>query len=393
MGSPDVNVPEPTAEERGLQKEQTELLRLQRQMLLENQQMQEIFMPIFAKQMGLELGIDKNTGTLRWVKETAAAKQERLMNEKIRKQTLQELLNRPKEAEEEAALRDQQRDLLSLQIKEAQGRLTGPDAERKREIERLMDERSLKALKGELEIDPALERGLKEQEETLRERLSAQLGPGFETSSAGIEAMRKFEESAEVLRSEARKGVLTLSEQLSLSRQGADIAQGGFNVGASQAQIPGISPLSTAGFSFGAQNAGLQTQGALRSLISQPLQTVGGLGQVAAGFQMPIGTMQQDRSMQLQANMQNAQNSMSMMGGIGSLFGSIFGAMPFSSDEYNKEVLARVSETHDGVGIFIYRRDGEEPKLGVLAQDLMLHRPHAVVECDDGIYRVYRDAL
>lgn len=393
MSQPDVNVPAPTAQEQALQKEQTELLRLQKSTLIEQQKQMEIFMPIFARQMGLELGIDKNTGTLRWVKETAASKENRLLQEQIQKQTLQELLNAPGDRAKERELQDQQRELLQLQIKEQTERLTGPEAERRKEIEGLLNERTLKALRGELEIDPALERDIASQGQTLKERLQQQLGPGFETSSAGIEAMSKFEESANVLRHQARKGELTLGEQLSMARQGADIAQGGANLGATQARIPGIDPLSAGGFAFGAQNAGIASQQQMQSILQGGMQTAGGLGQIAAGYQMPIGTMQQDRSMQLQANMQNATNQTGFMNGMGSMFGSIFGALPFTSDEYNKTILARVSETLDGMGIYVYVREGEEPKLGVIAQDVMLHRPHAVVECEDGIYRVHRDAL
>lgn len=393
MGSPKVQAPKPTAEERALQAEQTELLRSQREILLQQQQQQAALLPIFAKQLGLQLEIDPETGQIKGGTELPGAAKQREMQEKLMELTLADLIGTPEGRAQAEALKKQQSELLGLQLAQQKEEMTGPEALRRKEIEGLLNERTLKALRGELEVDPALERDIREQRETLQERLRQQLGAGFETSTPGTEALNRFEESATILRDQARRGQLTLSEQLSLARQGADIAQGGSGMAATQTRIPGIDPLSAGGFAFGTSQGAMQNQGTLRQVLASPLGVAGGLGQVAAGFQMPIGTMQQNRQMELNASIVNAQNSMSMMGGIGSLFGSIFGALPFMSDEYNKNVLAKVSETPDGVGIYIWQREGEEAKLGVLAQDVLLHRPHAVVEGDDGIYRVHRDAL
>lgn len=386
MGSPKVSAPKPTAEEKALQREQTELLRSQREILLLQQKQQAAMLPLFAKQLGLTLDIDPETGVIKSATELPEFAKQRELQEQLMEKTLEDLLaGNPLEA--------QQEELLGLQLAAQKEEMTGPLAMQRKEIEGLLNERSLKALRGELEVDPALERDIRNQRETLRERLQNQFGSGFEGSSPGIEALQRFEESAEVLRSQARRGELTLAEQLSVARQGADIAQGGSGIAATQARLPGIDPLAAGGFAFGMGQGNQQSQTQLRSVLASPLGIAGGLGQVAAGFQMPIGSMQQDRQMQLNASIVNAQNQTSMMGGIGSLFGSIFGALPFSSDEYNKDVLAKVGEAPDGMGIYIYQRDGEEAKLGVIAQDVMLHRPHAVVECEDGILRVHRDAL
>lgn len=393
MSGPKVQAPKPSKEEKALQAEQTELLRQQREILMQQSQQQSALLPIFAKQLGLQLDIDPVTGVIKGGTELPGAVKQREMQEKLMELTLADLIGTPEGRAQAEALKKQQQELLGLQLQEQKDAMSGPEALRRKEIEGLLNERTLKALRGELEVDPALERDLREQKETLQGRLQQQLGAGFETSTPGIEALQRFDESAEILRSQARRGELTLSEQLSLARQGADIAQGGSGMAATQARIPGIDPLNAGGFAFGTSQGAMQNQGTLRQVLASPLGIAGGLGQVASGFQMPIGTMQQNRQMEMNANIVNAQNSMSMMGGIGSLFGSIFGAMPFMSDEYNKEVLARVGETHDGVGIFIYQREGEEAKLGVLAQDVALHRPEAVVEGEDGIYRIYREAL
>jgi len=391
-GPPTINTPSPSKEERLLQKEQVELLRLSKDTLLKQQKDFKLFMPIFAKQMGLQLGIDKG-GTLRWIKELPETIKQRELQEQIQEQTLQDLLKTPEERAEYKEFEAQQRELFGLQLQEQKDRMTGPDADRRNAIERLLQQRTLKALRGELEVDPALERNIKEQGTTLRDRLRQQLGSGYETSTPGMEALQRFDESANVLRSEARRGELTLSEQLSAARTGTDLALGSFGSSLQQSRIPGIDPFSAGGFAFGAGQGGLAQQQQVQNLIASPLGIAGGLGQVAGGFQMPIGTMQQDRNMQQNAAIQNANNSMSFMGGVGSMFGSIFSAMPFASDEYNKVVLGKISETDDGMGIYIYQREGEDAKLGVIAQDVLLHRPHAVVEGSDGVLRIYREAL
>jgi len=327
-GPPTISTPSPSKEERLLQKEQVELLRLSRETILKQQKDFKLFMPIFAKQMGLELGIDKG-GTLRWVKESKESKTQRALQERIEEQTLRELLEAPAERERRRGLENQQQELFGLQLQEQKESMFGEGAQRNKEIQRMLQERSLKALRGELEIDPALERNIKEQGQTLRERLESQLGPGYETSTPGIEALQRFDESANVLRSEARKGELTLSEQLSAARTGTDLAMQSFGASQAQGRIPGIDPLSAGGFAFGAGQGGMARQQQIQNLIASPLGIAGGLGQVAGGFQMPIGTMQQDRNMQQQASIQNANNSMAFMGGVGQMFGSIFSAMPF----------------------------------------------------------------
>ena len=81
-GPPTINTPSPSKEERLLQKEQVELLRLSKDTLLKQQKDFKLFMPIFAKQMGLQLGIDKG-GTLRWIKELPETIKQRELQEQI----------------------------------------------------------------------------------------------------------------------------------------------------------------------------------------------------------------------------------------------------------------------------------------------------------------------
>jgi hypothetical protein len=132
-----------------------------------------------------------------------------------------------------------QRDILNRQLREQQlvapilfaqaglipkfneeGELVGVDEEpTMRQIREGLQGRTLAALKGELPVDPLLERELGTQEATLRESLRRQFGPGFETSTPGIEALQKFREGRFGLMEASRRGELTLGESLSLGRQ------------------------------------------------------------------------------------------------------------------------------------------------------------------------------
>lgn len=166
MSSPDVTFPEPTPEERELQAEQLSILRESRTLQQEQLRVQNLLLPLFFEASGFEPTFEEG----RLTDITRA------------------------EPTELDTLRSQ--------------------------IEKGFLERSAAALSGDLPINPALERELQEGEETLRERLRKQLGPGFETSTPGIEALAQLRQRSTELREGARRGDLTLAEQLSLARSG-----------------------------------------------------------------------------------------------------------------------------------------------------------------------------
>ena len=151
---------------------------------------------------------------------------------------------------EQAALLRQQREMLAEQMRaqsllspylfreagvkpiyDAQGRMTGfeevPDelGGLRKGIEKSFLERSQAALEGKLPVNPALLRDIERQRTTLRERYRRNLGPGFETSTPYEEAQREQEESIEAILEGARRGDLTLAEQLGISRQQATDTQ------------------------------------------------------------------------------------------------------------------------------------------------------------------------
>lgn len=91
---------------------------------------------------------------------------------------------------------------------------------------------------------------------------------------------------------------------------------------------------------------------------------------------MPIGQLQNTRNMELQANIQNSQNSMAGLGAIGSIFGTVLGM----SDDSLKENLNKIGETPDGIGIYEYTwKDSPELgiQIGVMASEVKEKRPDA----------------
>jgi hypothetical protein len=300
-----VSVPGPSPEERDLQRNQAELLALQRQIIEEQRAQNRILLPFLAQQEGFDVTVDEH-GVITGVSMTAA----------------------------EAA-------------KRAQGD----------EVQRLLNERSLAALKGELPVDPGLERDLQQQEQDLRNKLQTQLGPGYETSTPGIQALDEFMRSAESLRYGARTGQLTLAEQLGITREQQN------------------------DFSRQSSEDVLRT-----SAIGDPLTFAGAFGQTARGYGQAQIPFIQQRQMQLQANIANAQSSMGLMGaGIG-LIGS------FLSDDEVKGDLVPVSETLDGIPIYEYTHAGTgERMIGVLASDVEKVRPWAVGRRFDKATVAYRE--
>ncbi|MFQ5915797.1 MAG: hypothetical protein ACE5JS_21700 [Nitrospinota bacterium] len=203
--TPDISVEAPpppppeTPEEIALQREQVELLRQQREMLERTFQQQEAFGPRLEDIFNVQTDI--------------AREQLRILQEQL---------------PEQEALREEQLRRIAEEEREF-----GP---LRRDIERGFLERSQAALRGELPVNPALLRGLEKSEEELRERLRRQLGPGFETSTPGIEALAEFGERRESLLEGARRADLTLAEQFGLARDASDFAR--FNPAFGAPDIP-----------------------------------------------------------------------------------------------------------------------------------------------------------
>jgi hypothetical protein len=241
MGKTSVKAPGPSPEELAVQREQLELLRSQRDILSRQLREQQLIAPILFQQAGVT----------------------------------------PKFNE--------------------QGEIIGFDEDpTMRQIREGLQGRTLAALKGELPVDPILERELGTQEQTLRESLRRQLGTGFETSTPGIEALQKFREGRFGILEASRRGELSLGESLGLARQQGQqealmrALQPNFAIsqafgGAAQGFGQALQP-----FQFGRQ-AQLQARMATGQLSQQQLASIlgivsGGAQGFGTGLGMAVGT-------------------------------------------------------------------------------------------------------
>lgn len=161
--------PPPSDEEKELQREQAVLLREQNAMLKEDRRMQELLQPLLLEEVGLSADRD------------------------------------------------------------ADGNITGfrraerPEDALRREIEVKALERTKAALAGELPVDPALMKDLAERERTLEDELIKDFGSvsAARTSTPGQQRMREFDIYKENVLGAARRGDMTLAQQLAQG-QGAD---------------------------------------------------------------------------------------------------------------------------------------------------------------------------
>lgn len=299
MGSK-TKVPAPSAEEKALQKNQADLLALQTDILRQQRAQQAVLIPFLAEQEGFQVETDSN-GNITKISKTPS-----------------ELDNM------------------------------------KKDLETKLTQRSLDALAGNLPVDPGLERDLGKQEQTLREKLSGQLGPGYETSSPGIESLNKQAESADVLRAGARTAQLTLAEQLGITRE----QQNQFSQQSSQDILR-------------------------QSTMGDPLALAGAFGQTAGGYGQAQAPYIAQRQLQTQASASNSSSFASILGaGIGaagSIFGSAGGSAFLFSDERLKGDAIIISVRPDGIPVYEYDMDGER-RIGVFASDVEAVLPWAVGE-------------
>ena len=238
-----VNIPGPTSEERALQATQTRLLEQQASAFTEQQRIQNLLSPFIFESTGVKPIFDPND---------------------------------PSRIISFEPITDELKPLRS-------------------QIEKGFLERTQAALSGQLPVNPALLSDLAENESTLRETLRRQLGPGFETSSPGIESLGEFGQRRSDLLESARRGDLTLAEQLGISRQQAN---------------------------------DLQLQNLLRNITGAsnfPFQAAGGFGQAAAGFNAPLQMGFNQRQLQFQANLAKQQAQSQLYGDIFGMVGTVAG--------------------------------------------------------------------
>jgi hypothetical protein len=335
-GGGGVDYPEPTAEETGIQAEQRRMLQLQTQLLQGSSEEMRALAPILYQQMGLTPNYDPATGRLTGFTEDPQFTEsqriqrqlslDRLRGEAdlypLQRETLEKQLAMTQGEYDWNARQQRLQSLLQpFQFEEmglkptmdASGNITGfekiadPLSEQGKEIQRLQQERSLAALKGELPVDPALTRDLAEREALTRESLRRQLGAGYGTTTPGSEALGEFEESRGMMLDAARRGDMTLAESLSLNRGRINEMQQQTNLANMQGVGPkAFSQASTLASAFGGGSGAGGAMG-LAGIAGLGGQQSGGFGSAMQNYQQLLGNFQQQRGQQFQGDVSKAQ--------------------------------------------------------------------------------------
>jgi len=177
-------------------------------------------------------------------------------------------------------------ELLKMTDEERQDLLT-PQELADEELARKYQERQLAALEGKLPISPAMEENIQNQKNTLSATLAAKLGPNWAATTPGIQAMTQFEQAAELVREEARRGAI--GQGVNLIGQGQQLTTPtatptytslgtmGSLYGGQQGRIPGIlQPYQQQG--LGQFQASMANQQSQSQLIGAGIGTVGMVG-------------------------------------------------------------------------------------------------------------------
>lgn len=229
----------------------------------------------------------------------------------------------PEQSDEEAALMAQQTKILEQQLAMMQaqeqqfqmlapfmfkdlglnpimkdGKITGFEEihsetkDLREKSEKLLLERSVAALEGRLPVNPQLEQDLEKGKATLEESLRRSLGADFIASTSGSKAMADFEREKTNILESARRGDITLAEQLGMARTASNRAL-------TSSRLGDILGVNKTGFGM-AQS----------------------FGDVAAGFGNAAALWQNSRRLDM-AGMQNQGSWTDGLPGIGSLVGTL----------------------------------------------------------------------
>jgi len=142
------------------------------------------------------------------------------------------------------------KDIVKMTDEERRSYLTTEQAADE-ELIRKYQQRQLDALEGKLPISPAMEESITKQQGLLSATLAGRLGPGWATTTPGIQAMTQFNQAAELAREEARRGQIgqgsdILNQSMQLYQPGlrggalSSVAPLGQMSGAIQGRVPGL---------------------------------------------------------------------------------------------------------------------------------------------------------
>lgn len=345
MGGGAAKYPAPTEEERQLQRQQAELLGLQQQQLQQGVAEQRAISPYMYRQFGLTpqydtggtltgfatdpqfdqimgLSRDYQLAQAQFAPEQLAAQRDLLplqtdaLRQQLALQAQQGGYNLEQQRLQELLRPELFREMGFTPTLDAEGKITGLErtagewGERGQEIQRLQEERSLAALRGELPTDPALLRDLERREALTREDLRRQLGTGYATGTAGSEALGRMNEASAMTLDAARRADLTMAETLALNRQQGNLTQDQYRTQLMQSvrPTPWMQAPQLGGAAGGVGGGG----NAFAGLAGLPGATTGaggsgGFGDVFGGYEQVMGQLGQWRGNQFQGNVAKQQ--------------------------------------------------------------------------------------
>ena len=327
-GGPTINVPGPSEEERALDARRVELLETQTDILSRQLREQQLLAPFLFSRAGLIPQLNEAGEIIGFEEDPDSIF--------ARQQELSGLF-----FEQELEQFPQKQKLLDLQLGILEDTLEAEEllGPLRSETETLALERQKSALKGELPLPSGLERQFEDDEAILRESLRQQLGPGFETSTAGIQALEEFRRNKEITFDAARRAEITGIQGVTSSKQA--LAQGtvggvfGRTESANQF-IKGIESGNPVG-SFLSNVAGIN------ALPGQPFQ---GFAQVGQGFGAINAQKQQDRNFLASLQVQGALSGGSTLGTIfqGAQAAASVASLFAGSSRSIKEKIVELSE-------------------------------------------------
>lgn len=279
------------------------------------------------------------------------------------------------QTELEQRLADQARQIQEVTQQQTLSQLQSPEAKAAQanaaEILALSQAREKAALKGELPLNPGLLSDLDKQLAQTQQSLQKQLGPGWQTSSAGIESIRQYNLMRNTVLDAARRGDLTLAD--ALQSNAMNQARGGLTLNDA---LYG----SQLGNLLGQQS---QQMGLTGTVTQFPYGNIGGYGQTAAGYgQMAamLGAQRMNSYNQQLAAMNSGQNTFgSIFGPMASMAGMLGSAYMMSSSkdfknierELTEEEITDVIEAVSILPIYKWRYKGEDvPHFGPVTEEM-----------------------
>ena len=312
-GGPTINVPGPSEEERALDARRVELLETQTDILSRQLREQQLLAPFLFSRAGLIPQLNEAGEIIGFEEDPDSIF--------ARQQELSGLF-----FEQELEQFPQKQKLLDLQLGILEDTLEAEEllGPLRSETETLALERQKSALKGELPLPSGLERQFEDDEAILRESLRQQLGPGFETSTAGIQALEEFRRNKEITFDAARRAEITGIQGVTASKEA--LAQG---------TVGGLSGNPVGSF--------LSNVAGINALPGQPFQ---GFAQVGQGFGAINAQKQQDRNFLASLQVQGALSGGSTLGTIfqGAQAAASVASLFAGSSRSIKEKIVELSE-------------------------------------------------